>query len=90
MQPCTYDDTQFTVDRQLLLNVLCNVKNGKSTGNCAYPIDVVKHHKHVQLYDALAMPCEECLSCGLPKVMNSMLVMLLYKHKGSKHYPDNC
>ena len=65
------------------------MKNGKSSGNCAYPIDLLKYHKHVQLYDALALLCEEFLSRGVPKVVNAMLVMPLYKRKGSKLDPDN-
>ena len=65
------------------------MKNGKSSGNCAYPIDLLKHHKHVQLYDALALLCEEFLNSGVPKAVNSMLVMPLYKRKGSKLDPDN-
>ena len=65
------------------------MKNGKPSGNCAYPIDLIKHHKHVQLYDALSLLCEEFLSCGVPKVVNSMLIMPLYKRKGSKLDPDN-
>ena len=72
-----------------MLDALCKVKNGKSSGNCAYPIDLLKHHKHVQLYDALALLCKEFLSSGVPKVVNSMLVMPLYKRKGSKLDPDN-
>ena len=43
----------------------------------------------MQLYDALALLCEEFSSCGVPKAMNSMLVMPLYKCKGSKLDPDN-
>ena len=65
------------------------MKNGKSSGNCAYPIDLIKHHKHVQLYNALALLCEEILSCGVPKAVNLMLIMPLYKCKGSKLDPDN-
>ena len=72
-----------------MLNALCKVKNGKFTGNWAYPTELVKHNKHMQLYDALAMLCEAYLSCGVPKVVNSMLIMPLYKHKGSKQDPDN-
>ena len=65
------------------------MKNGKSSGNCVYPIDLIKHYKHVQLYDALALMCGEFLSCGVPKAVNSMLIIPLYKRKGSKHDPDN-
>ena len=65
------------------------MKNGKSSGNCAYPIDLFKHHKHVQLYDALALLCKKLLSRGVPKAANSMVVMPLYKCKGSKLDPDN-
>ena len=65
------------------------MKDGKSSGNCTYPIDLLKHHKHVQLYDALALLCEEFLNSGVPKAVNSMLVMPLYKRKGSKLDPDN-
>ena len=72
-----------------MLRALAKVKNGKSSGNCAYTIDLVKHHKHVQLYDSLALLCEACLSHGIPKAVNSMLIMPLYKRKGSKLDPDN-
>ena len=65
------------------------MKNGKSAGNYVYPIDLIKHDKHVQLYDALALLCEESLSCGVPKAVNSMLVVPLYKYRGSKLDPDN-
>ena len=65
------------------------MKNGKSSGKYAYPIDLIKHHKHVQLYDALALLCEEFLSHGVLKAVNSMLIMPLYKCKGSKLDPDN-
>ena len=72
-----------------MLDALCKVKNGKSAGNCAYPIDLIKPHRHVQLYDALALLCKEFLSRGVPKAVNSMLVMPIYKCKGSKLDPDN-
>ena len=72
-----------------MLNALCEVKNGRSAGNCAYPIDLIKHQRHVQLYDALALLCEDFLSRGVPTAVNSMLVMPLYKCKGSKLDPDN-
>ena len=49
----------------MLLNALSKVKNGKSSGSCAYSIDLVKHHKHVQLNDALAM-FSKSLSHGVP------------------------
>ena len=65
------------------------MKDGKSSGNCAYPIDLIKHHKHVQLYDTLDLLCKEFLSHGVPKAVNSMLIMPLYKHKDSKLDPDN-
>ena len=43
----------------------------------------------MQLYDALALLCEEFLSHGVPKAVNSMLIMPLYKRKGSKLDLDN-
>ena len=89
MHQCAVGKPCFEVDRQALLDALCKVKNGKSSGNCAHPIDLLKHHKHVQLYDALALLCEEFLNRGVPKVVNSMLIMPLYKCKGSKLDPDN-
>ena len=58
MLQCVVGAPHFEVGRQALLNVLCKVKNGKSSGNCAYPIDLIKHHKHVQLYNALALLCK--------------------------------
>ena len=57
MHQCAVGAPHLEVDRNALLAVLCKVKNGKSAGNCAYPIDLIKHHKHVQLYDALALLC---------------------------------
>ena len=49
MHQCVVGAPCFEINRQALLDALCKVKNGKSSGNCAYPIDLVKHHKHVQL-----------------------------------------
>ena len=44
----------------------------------------------MQLYDALDLLCKEFLSHGVPKAVNSMLIMPLYKRKGSELDPDNC
>ena len=57
MHQCAVGVPHFEVDRKALLAAFCKVKNGKSSGNCAYPTDLIKHHKHVQLYDALALLC---------------------------------
>ena len=43
----------------------------------------------MQLYDTMAWLCEEYLNRGVPKAVNSMLIMPLYKRKGSKLDPDN-
>ena len=90
MHQCAVGVPRFEVDQQALLDALCTAKNGKSSGNCAHPIDLIKYHKHVQLYDALALWCKEYLSCGVPKAVNSMLIMPLYMRKGSKLDQDNC
>ena len=89
MHQCAVSLLCFEVDRQALFGTLCKVKNVKSADNCTYPINLIQHHKHVQLYDTLALLCKEFLSCGVPKAVNSMLIMPLYKHKGSKFDPDN-
>ena len=56
-----------------MLDALSKVKNGKSAGNCAYPIDLIKHHRHVHLYDALALLCEEFLSRGVLKAVHAFI-----------------
>ena len=71
------------------MNALCKAKNGRFTGNGAYSIYLVKYHNHAQLYNALTMLRGECFNCRVPKMVNSMLIMPLHKHKGSKHDLDN-
>ena len=56
------------MDRQSLLNALCQVKNGKSTGNCTYPVDLVENHNHIQLHCALAQRCSTGNSHSRPPV----------------------
>ena len=65
------------------------MQNDKSSGNFEYSIDLIKHYKHVQLFDALDLLCEEFLRPDVTEAVNSMLIMPLYKHKGSKLDPDN-
>ena len=67
MHQCAVGAPRFKVDRQALLDTFCKMKNGKSASNCAYLIDLIKHHKHVHLYDTLALLYEEFLSRSLPK-----------------------
>lgn len=89
MQICSGDCPRLPVSKKEVIAAVGRLKSGKSAGNCSYPIDFAKCHKDGKFYDALTVLCSALLNSGIPNSLNSMLIMPLYKSKGSKLDPNN-
>ena len=50
---------------------------------------MLREHEHDAIYDALAHATQVWLNKGVPKQLNAMLYMPLYKGKGARTDPDS-
>ena len=70
-----------------MAEAIWRIKNNKSRGNSAYPLDWLKNHECSKFYEALAHLAKVCLNNRVPASLNSMLYMPLFK-KGDRANSD--
>ena len=80
---------RFSVSAADVKVALARMQSGKSCGNNSYPIEYCKGHRDTRFLQALALVCDHLINRHVPRELNAMLLMPLFKRKGSPKEVDN-